>query len=238
MEAVNITEKQFFDYISCPAKYDFIYNKKIIINEKFRLSNILIRISNFFYIYLLDNKKPPTLNTLFNKYESIYKKYEDIISSKEYSEGLFYIRNFYNWACNNKIAVISTDSSYELVYKNIRLTGILNPIAINNGKKLEFLIMNYSKRGTDQLEADMKLKYTIDILAFNNSYRRDISAIKIHDVKSSKDIITVRNNTDYERLYSTLEGVSKGITSNVYFPHETHMCTSCQYRHLCKGWKH
>jgi hypothetical protein len=235
---MKITEQQFFDYISCPLKYDMKYNKGIVIDDKFSVNNILIKVTNYFYMYVINNLKTPSMNQLTTKFESLIKPYMNIISNKQYTDALFLLRNFYNWACSNKIAVIDSDVKYLFSHNGNIIEGVLNPIAINKDKNLEFLIMNFSNRVPDQLEIDTKLKYSLDMLAFNSSNKdKKIYASKIHCVKQNKDFTTTRNENDYSRLLSTIDNVCKGIENNIYFPHETHMCQQCQYRNLCRGWK-
>ena len=46
---INLTEQQFFDYITCPAKYDMKYNKKIILQQVIDssiLGGIYVRVNN------------------------------------------------------------------------------------------------------------------------------------------------------------------------------------------------
>lgn len=234
---MRLTEQQLFDYMYCPAKYDMKYNKKILIADDVNINQILGQVTKFFYMYVLNNKKTPTFNQLTNKFESLYKPYASVISEKKYTEALFQLRNFYNWACSNMIAVIDSDVKYVITHKDIVLEGVMNPIAINKNKKLEFLIMNFSNKSLDQLEIDTKMKYTIDMLSFNDS-NKDMKIIgtKIHHVKTGKDFITSRTEMDNDRFLSTLENVAKGIENNIYYPRETPLCSSCSYKHYCRGW--
>ena len=235
---ISLTEQQLFDYITCPAKYDLKYNKKIVIDDPFSINSILNKVSKFFYFYVVNNLKTPTMTTITVKFESLMKPYMDITSNKQYTDALFEIRNFYNWACSNQIAVIDSDIKYLIKHKDIVLEGIMNPVAINKDKNLEFLIMNYSTRTPDQLEIDTKLKYSIDMMSFNSSNKDNkIRATKIHCVKSGKDLITSRTDNDYNRLLSTIEGVAAGINNNIFYPRESHMCQQCSYRNICRGWK-
>lgn len=234
---MRLTEQQMFDYMYCPAKYDMKHNRHIILAEEMTIPKILNQVCKYFYVYVLNNRKTPTLNQLVNKYESIYKPYCDIISEKKYTEGLFLLRNFYNWACSNTIAVIDSDIKYMITHKNILLEGIMNPVAINKNKKLEFLLMNFSNKIPEQQELDMKIKHTIDIMAFNDSNKdHKIVATKVHHVKSGKDFITGRSQMDYDRLTATMENVAKGIENKIFYPRETPLCNSCAYRHYCRGW--
>lgn len=235
---MRLTEQQLFDYIFCPCKYDLKYNYKIEIRDDVTINNILNQVVKYFYMYVLNNLKTPTMNQLTTKYESLYKPYSDTINEKKYTEGLFLLRNFYNWACSNQIAVIDSDVRYLITHKDILLEGVMNPIAINKDKRLEFLVMNFSSRIPDQLEVDTKLKYSIDMLAFNDSNKdHKVMAVKLHQVKSGKDMVTTRNQNDYDRLLSTIEGVANGIKNNIYYPRESHMCITCSYRNYCRGWK-
>jgi hypothetical protein len=235
---ISLTEQQFFDYIFCPAKYDLKYNKKIVIEEPFSINNILNTISKFFYMYIVNNMKTPSMNTITTKFDSLMKPYMDITSNKQYTDALFQLRNFYNWACSNRIAVIDSDIKYIINHKDIILEGIMSPVAINENKRLEFLIMNFSSRTPDQLEIDTKLKYSIDMMSFNESNKDNkIFATKVHCVKSGKDFITSRTDNDYNRLTATIEGVAAGINNKAFYPRESHMCQNCSYKNCCRGWK-
>lgn len=235
---IRLTEQQFFDYIFCPCKYDLKHNRKIAINNNATINDLLNKASKFFYMYVMNNLKTPSFNALSVKFESLFKPYVEVFSAKQYNDGLFLLRNFYNWACDAQVAVIDSDVKYVISHNGTVLEGIMNPIAINKDKRLEFLIMNYSSRVPEQLEVDTKLKYSLDTMAFNNSNKdHQIAGTKVHNVKSNKDITTSRNQTDYDRLLSTIDGVSKGIENEIYYPRESHMCASCPYKHYCRGWK-
>lgn len=235
---INLTEQQFFDYIFCPAKYDLKYNKKIIIEDPFSINTVLNKVAKYFYFYVVNNLKTPSLNTITTKFDSLMKPYMDIVSQKQYTDAVFQLRNFYNWACSNQIAVIDSDVRYLVKHKDVILEGIMNPVAINKDKNLEFLIMNFSSRVPDQLEVDTKLKYSIDMMSFNSSNKDNkIFATKVHCVKSGKDFTTSRTENDYNRLLGTIDGVAAGIANKAFYPRESHMCQNCQYRNLCRGWK-
>lgn len=235
---LNITEQQFFDYISCPAKYDMKYNKRINIEHQFKVSDLLIQVSHFFYTFVINFKKLPTLRKLTDKFDSLAKPYRDQINSTEYTNCIFQIQQFYNWACSCKLAVIDVNSKYVLRHKDMVIEGILNPIAINKDKRLEFLICSFNKRMPEELELNMKLKYTLDMYAFNKTFPdKQIHGLRYHFNKTNKEILVGRNSNDYARLNSTLDGVYAGITNKVFFPHETHQCMQCEYRYYCRGWK-
>lgn len=235
---ITLTEQQLFDYINCPVKYDLKHNKKIVLHDDNTINSILKSVTNYFYMFVMTNLKTPTFNNISRKFESIYKSKLEVSNSKQYTDGLFKLRNFYNWACDGQVAVIDNDIRYAIAHKDIRLEGTMNPIAMNKNKQLEFLIMNFSSRTPEQLEIDTKLKYSIDMLAFNDTNQEfKVLGTKIHNVKSGKDLFTTRNKIDYDRLLSSIEGVAKGIQNNIYYPRESHMCSSCNYKNYCRSWR-
>ena len=238
---MKITEQQLFDYISCPAMYQYKHEQGIDLYQSKTVKDLLITTANYFYTYVFENKKTPTLKVLSNKFEALYLKHKQDIPEKKYNEGLLSLRNFYNWACSEKIVVADSCMPYNLTYKGVSLTGILSPIAINNShgnKMLEFLILNFSGRNIDQLTLDTKLKYSIDMLAFNhNNGATRISGIKHHHIKTGKDMLSMRSQIDNDRALATIEGVALGIKNKVFYPRESVFCSTCEYRHMCRSWK-
>ena len=232
-----ITEQQFFDYIKCPVLYDLKYNRGFYLNDTPSIKHILEKASIAFYNQALNTRKAPSFNFLTQKYESLFKPYIGIIPAKKYNEGLFLLRNFYNWANSKRIVVIDSSAKYTLTYKGNILEGIMNPISINEKNILEFLIINYSYRKPEQSNIDRKLKYTIDMLAYNESNQDNIVATKIHHCKSNTDYVTTRNKIDNDRLYATLDNVCKGIEKEIFYPRESIMCDQCLYKNICRGWK-
>lgn len=234
---LNLTEQQLFDYISCPCKYDMIYNRKIVFGNEFSLNKIMQETARFFFVYVLNNFKVPSFNMLSNRFESLCRPYQELIDEKKCVESLFKLRNFYNWACSNKIAVFDIDTKYVLSEENIILEGVMNPLTVNQRKQISFLDLNFSSRNTVQIEADNKLKYSLDMYAYNNLNKdNEASGINIHNVKSGKDIYTGRFQNDYDRLIKTINNVAKGISAGIYYPRESHACSSCPYKNYCRAW--
>ena len=104
-----ITEAQMFDYIMCPVRYDLAYTKGVRLSGKPTVKSLLTRVSNYFYLHILEHKDVPSLNLLSRKYESFYKKDFQNLTDKEYTDGLFMLRNFYNWACDEQLIVIRSE---------------------------------------------------------------------------------------------------------------------------------
>lgn len=234
---MKLTEQQLFDYSYCPVKYFLKYKTKILVPEEVTINKLLTQVAKFFYNSVM-NGKVPSLKQMQAKLDSICEANKDIVNQKKAVEMWAQIYNFYNWACDNKIAVVDTDTKYGLTIGEHIIEGTMNPIALTPNKKLEILIANFSSKIPDQQEIDMKLKYTLDTMAFNAANRdMKIDATRIHLIKADKDIYTTRNMNDFERLKSTVNNIAKSIQNELYYPRETFMCTSCNYRNYCRAWK-
>lgn len=232
---MRLTEQQLFDYIACPAKYDIKYNKKINIQEPVSLNSILGQVVSYFYINFI-NGKLCTLNSLKQKLDSLCEPHKETIPAKKAVEGWGLIYNFYNWACNNKIAVLDTDVHYTLTHKDIIVEGVLNPIVVNSKEQLEFLLVNFSSRVPEQIDMDMRLKYSLDVLAMNTASKDKVQAIKLHHIKTDRDLYSYRTEPDFDRLKSTLEGVAAGIENKIFYPRESILCQTCTAKQYCRFW--
>lgn len=234
---MKLTEQQLFDYSYCPVKYFLKYKSKIVVPEELTINKLLTQVTKYFYNSVA-NGKLPSLKQMQNKLDSICETNKDLINSKKAVEMWAQIYNFYNWACDNKIAVIDTDTKYAITLGENIIEGTMNPIALTPNKDLEILIVNFSNKVPDQLEIDTKLKYTLDMLAFNSANKdMKVNATRIHLLKANKDIITTRGLNDFDRLNSTVNNIAKSIQNELYYPRETFMCTSCNYRNYCRAWK-
>ena len=165
---MKLTEQQLFDYSYCPVKYYLKYKTKIVVPEEVTINKLLTQVAKYFYTTVA-NGKVPSLKQMQNKLDAICEANKEIINSKKAVEMWGQIYNFYNWACDNKVAVVDTDTRYAIAIGEHIVEGAMNPIALTPNKNLEILIVNFSNKVPDQLEIDTKLKYTLDTLAFNTA---------------------------------------------------------------------
>lgn len=234
---MRLTEQQLFDYNFCPVKYYFRHVAKIHVADIPTTNKLLTQVAKYFYTSLT-NGRLPTLKQMQSKLDSICEANIEHVDSKKAVELWGYVYNFYNWACDNKVAVVDTDTKYTIAIGEHIIEGVMNPIALTKNKELEILLVNFSGKTPDQLELDTKLKYTLDTFAFNQA-NKDMKIIgtRMHLVKQNKDLVTARTINDYERMKSSVNGIAKSIQLELYYPRETYMCNSCNYRNYCRGWK-
>lgn len=234
-----ITEQQLFDYIMCPALYDVKHNKNIKIDEPISMTRLLSKVSKYFYTTLL-NGSVPSSSDLKKKWDSICNQHPGYMDSKKNLEGISLIMKLLQWASSEQIRVADIDSQYRLMFKTnigpVELVGTMGTILAIPKERFELLITDFSSKVPDQTLVDMKLKYTIDSYAFQGVYNRRVDGIKIHNVKNAKDFLTFRSEDDFSRLERTIANVAQCIKSNLYYPRESVMCSTCTTKDYCKAW--
>lgn len=233
---MNLKEQELFDYITCPAYYDMKHNKKLGFTEEPTMSKLLNQIPRHFYSNMFNNKKICTMDDLKKKWDSICSKHKDFINSKRNLDGINYIINFARWNGEHQPIIADYGSSYIIEVEDTYLVGELSPVRVLPGKKCELLINRFSSREPEQYSIDKQLKYTLDCYAFKEAYNHDISAIKIIHHKNNKMFVTQRTQIDYDRMRSTIIGVSEGIKAKAYYPRESVFCQSCEMKQYCKYW--
>lgn len=232
---MKLTEQQFFDYITCPAKYDLKYNKNIDIQEQLSNPRLLNKVAKYFYVNLF-NGKLPSQQELKNKWDSICKTHLNVITPKSNLEGWGLIINLLNWASRNKITVLDVNTQYSIVFQDVELIGQTEPI-IATTKGFELLVSDFHNKLPDTTEIDMKLKHTLDAYAFKKMFNKELNGVHIRMFKLDKDLYTYRSQPDFDRLESSVIGVAKGIAAEAFYPRENPLCSSCTARQYCKYWK-
>lgn len=232
---MDITDRQLFDYITCPAYYDMVYNKKIQTYEPKSMQKLLDKITRYFYSNLL-NKKICTMDELKRKWDHICEQNKEYMTSKMNLDGMHYIINFARRAAEAQTVLVDFESDYIITIDDINIHGTIGPVAALPGKKCELIVDRFSSKLPEQSEIDRKLKYTLDCLAFKHAYDHDIAAVRVINYKNLKELTTYRTQTDYDRLTSTVRGVVNGIESGAFYPRESVFCSQCQMKLYCKYW--
>ncbi len=93
-------------------------NIKLKLFQKFL---IFAMMHNYFFMYIIEFKKVPSLAMLSNKYEKLYLKDKELFDDSKYTSGLFLLRNFYNWACQEKLTPFSSNMPFALTIDDIEI---------------------------------------------------------------------------------------------------------------------
>lgn len=231
---MEITEKQLFNYIDCPAKYDIIYNMKIDFPEYMTYQKLLTTVSRFFYMNLL-NGKVCSYAELKSKWDSLSEKYA-FMDAKKTLAGWGQIIQMAKWAESERIRIGDVETKYAMPIGGNVVHGNIETITVRENKTIELLATSFSEKNLDKNEIDMKLKYSLDFLGFKSIYGKAPDGIRVHSVKYAENIYTTRTEPDLDRLRTMVNGVVKGIENEVYYPRESVFCKTCVAVQYCKYW--
>lgn len=231
---MELREKEFFEYIKCPLRYQFVKNNIDVGSD--RTFKKLVYSAIISYYSAKTNGMKADANTLKRKWDSICEQNQDILNPKKILEGWGLLYKTYEYIKNNNIEFtdINTAYSIEVPGSKINLIGQLDPI-IDKGDYIEIFITCFDKVVPDMVTIETRLKHTIDAYAIKNMFKKDV-VINYYIPALNKTIQTIRGTKDFNRLEGIITNVSKAINSNIIYPRETFMCTSCLARDLCKSW--
>ena len=233
-----LTEKQLYNYMKCPVYYQGAYEYGLIPVEQPSMSSLLSKVAHAFCAQLA-SQIVPSKHDVEKMWDRVCRKHQDYITEKRVVDGITALMQMYRWAEDKQLMIGSTDIPYKIVFKNddpIELAGKISIVAVTPDKKMELLVIDFSRKPPDRAVMDMKLKYTMDVYAFKKLMDKDIG-IHIHHVRSAQDFFTYRANDDFLRLESAVTTIGKCIKEKIYFPRENAFCSSCDMRNYCRAWK-
>ena len=241
-QIIKFTEKQLYEYIRCPAYYDLVNGKKIAPEQRPSITSLLEKIGNAFMLNLM-NGTVLTQDQIKKRWDTVCEDNSDRINPNKCMEGISLLMKMYLWAESEEIRIADIQTPYTITFKNmtnlnelIDISGEMSAIAFNKKEQCEFLILDFSNRFPDQNLLDMKLKYTLDCYGFLKLYQKSIG-VHIHHVKSGKDLFTYRIKDDFLRLNAAVTNIATSIKERLFYPRESVLCTNCELKNFCKGWK-
>lgn len=237
MDIVNLNEVQLLDFLKCPIIYDSVNNKKMLIHKNnIALNNLLSKVSNNFYLNLI-NGKVLSLDTIKNKWDNLCLNYN--LSSQQCLEGVSLLIKLFRWASNERLIIADINSPYEYSIKDnnylINFKGEISTIAINSNNVPYLLVTDFNNKNPKQTLLDIKIKYTLDCFAYWKITNQKLK-IRVHHIKTNKDYFTDRNDIDFNRLEKTIKNVVFSIKNNIYYPRESVLCPSCEFVNFCRAW--
>lgn len=164
----------------------------------------------------------------------------ELITPQKCLDGLGLLMKMYRWAEKVQLRIIDQQMPYSIGIPSkdggrIDFRGTIDTVAADTENNLYLLAMDYSKRYPEQSYLDMKLKFTLDSLALNTIYNKQVG-IKIHHVKNEKDFYTMRKEDDFVRARISIANTVFAIDNDIFYPRETNFCTSCDLLHFCRAW--
>ena len=228
-----LSESDFLNYMYCPLK--FVLSKSSKTDRP--TYNSLLHDTYNSYIKKIDMlEKQNGLNAFKREWDKTCVKNQTLISDKRVIEGWGLLFGSFQYLNNMNVTFEDTSMSYriEAPGSGTTLVGTLDPF-IDKGNMFEVLVMSFSKTLPDRQYIDMKMKHTIDAYALKKLFGKD-TVFKYHSAYLNQDLYTFRKEKDFERLESSIANVSKAIENNLIYPRESHACSTCLCKGLCKAW--
>jgi len=234
----QLTERQIYNYIACPVKYETIYDKQLATDEYDSMPQLLKHVAMAFYTNLM-NGRVLTTDELKRKWDKECEAHSDFVTAKKCIAGMGKLIQLWKWASNEQLVICDVKVPIAHIFKGrdgkpIDVRGSIPVIAAKNGKPY-ILVTDFGDHYPDQTKIDMNLRYTLQSY-ITLQERGEAMGIRIHNVKNDKDFFTYRMVSDYERLKSTIANVACGIQNKIYYPRESPLCTICSMKEYCRGW--
>lgn len=234
MVKYELTEKQIYDYIFCPARYSMIYESNMPTPEPLTVPNLIQPIIRSFCLNLMNGKVKST-DWLKYKWDVVCKKYPGYLNSKRVIRGIALLVNLFQYCRKNEVQVLDADSPIEIYSDQTIVCGRMGIISVRN-KKPELLVFDCNQKSPNQIDIDMSLKYTMDCLAFRSIYFKELAGIRVVHVRTGHEYMTYRMKDDFLRLQTITDNVAKAIALKIFYPRNNVFCNQCPEYNLCKAW--
>ena len=238
----EITDIQIEDFIKCPIYYNFRHNNKnFSINKKSSYKDLVLKVAYAFCTHLIDGEILSE-EQIKKKWNFICKQHRDELSDKQVIEGFSLLMMFYKWAAQTRLTVIDTKMAFCTVFHlagdSLEIRGEIGIITANKNQQMEELIINFSNNAPDQTILDKSLRITMDHVAFYSTYKQQLIGTKVIHVKTGKEYYTIRDpESESKRLAKIGYNIAKAIKSNIWYPHESALCSkTCEVKDFCRMW--
>lgn len=233
-----LTEDQIWDYMMCPAHFEMARRKIVPIISQTLTGYINIIVKRFF-ANLMDGVILD-LDKLKKDWDIICKQNSDFINQKKCIAGYSAITKVYSWAERVRLRILDIAAPYDILFtirdnQLVDIKGEIPVLAVNEGNKIEILVMDYGEKHTSQIRTDMNLRYTLQCFAYKKQTGRDIG-IHVRNLKYNEDIFSFRTQDDFKRLNRTISDISYSINKELFYPREGLGCTFCNVAGACRVW--
>lgn len=231
---MELKEKEFFEYMKCPLRYQFIKNN-VDIGEDRTFKKLCYQAINHYFAARTNGMKAD-MSTLKKKWDNLCIQNQDLLTPKKALDGWGMLFRTCQYIENNNINFMDINTPYvlEIPETQLSIKGQLDPI-IDKGDYIEIFIVSFEKVIPDRIKIDTKLKHTIDAYAIKEMFKKDV-VINYYTPAQGVCIQTLRANRDYDRLESIVKNVGKAIINDSIYPRENVLCSSCLARDICKSW--
>jgi CRISPR/Cas system-associated exonuclease Cas4 (RecB family) len=163
---------------------------------------------------------------------------KDPESTKYQMSGIEMIYNFYRFNKDNPGNIIGVDLPYRVALDDVTIIGsfeLVREIIDSTSGKRYIEIVDF-KTGTDTIDPFL-VKHDLDLslasYAFRELFQSTEDHVKYHYLKTGRDIIIHKQESDFARMKSIIGGVKQGIQAELHYPRQSHMCKACSYKDMC-----
>lgn len=259
---MKITVDELHSYMQCPAKYNFKHNKGIYEGDS---KNIIFKKALhktiYYFFYNVMNEQVPSLANLKDKWAAICSEMfdfeeEGVFSSRkgyiprgknmrknpEFVRGMEMIHNFYQFNHKNPGAPIAVDHKYQVSFGDVVVEGTFELVREivdeeDNRRYIEIVDYKVNDRGIDYFLVKNDLNLLLASYAFRNLFQAKEDRLKYHYMNTGRDIIVNKRDDNFRRIESVVEGISKGIEMEHFYPRQTFMCKGCELKDICDAAK-
>lgn len=252
---MEITIDELYTYLHCPAKYDFKFNQQMEAKEQQSiLFKEALHKTIYYFFFSVMNERMPTLAQLKDKWAHTYLEVfgetfdkNDIFKTTQVQKnrrdplqikGIEMLHNFYHFNKDNPGVPIAVNQEYRVPVGNLVIKGtfelvreIVDPA--NGRRYIELVDFKTTDKSLDYFAVKNDLSLTIASFAFRNLFRAKEDRTKYHYMNTGRDIIVPKDERDYKRLEAIVSGVSRGIVEQHYYPRQTYMCRTCEFKEIC-----
>lgn len=261
--AMEITLDKIHTYLECPLKYEFEHVKDIESDKtKNHLFKEAVHKTISFFFFTAMSGYIPSLAQMKDKWANTWeeasnprsvldeilstrlsmgkkaKGHRDPHADKYRMLGFEMIYNFYNFNKDNPGNIIGVDLPYRVALDDVIITGkfelIREIIDVSDGKRyIEIVDFKTNADNIDPFLVKHDFNLSLASYAFRELFQSKEDRVKYHYLKTGRDIIIQKQDSDYERMKAIIHGVKQGIQNELYYPRQSFMCKSCPMKEMC-----
>lgn len=235
---MQISEKDFLNYIKCPLYYKLEANGQNLKKETY--NTLLHEVANTYINRLANRNLLGDFNQekfLKKNWDKVCMENQHLILPKQCIQGWGYLFRMIEYFNKPNMELLDTNITYLISPDGSKysISGTLNPI-IKQGDFYTTIIISFSDKLPESYVLDMDLKHTIDAYALNQLIPNIQHCTTYHSFRSGAEKDTLRFNNNFKRLDNIIETVGVCIENNLIYPRNSFGCSSCNLRGLCDQW--
>jgi hypothetical protein len=235
---LQISEKDFLNYIKCPLYYKLEAHGQNLQKDTFNTflhevaTSYLNRLSNVEHLGPFNHEK-----YVKKMWDKICLNNQHIILPKQCIQGWGYLYRMIEYFNKPNVKLLDTSITYVISPDGSKhsLTGTLDPIIKQDDFYTTFII-SFSDKLPESYVIDLNIKHTIDAYALNEFIPNVQHTITYHSFRSGSEKDTLRSGASFKRLDSVIDTIGKCIEQDLIYPRNSYGCSSCQLRGICDGW--